>query len=215
MARLLSLDAVHLSHWRGAHETVVLDGVSLSVGAGEFLAVWGQRGAGKTTLAMVAAGLVQPQRGSVWFESEDLALAQRGRAPHLHLGIGWVQRTGPQSGDFESVLDYVALPLLGRHSPRAARRLANSMLGRLQVSGCAGDRWSSLTDGERTLVALAHALVREPRLLLADDPTANLNMLEREQVSGVLRSCRRRAGTGRAHDGARHARAGPPTASPR
>ena len=196
MDRLLSLEAVRMSYWRGAHETVVLDGVSLAVNSGELVAVWGQRGAGKTTLAMVAAGLERPQRGSVWFDSEDLAQAPRGRAPQLHHGIGWVQRMGPQSGDFESVLDYVALPLLGRHSPRAARRLANAMLGRLQVSGCAGQRWSSLTDGERTLVALAHALVREPRLLVADDPTANLDVLQREEVTSLLRHAADEQGLG-------------------
>lgn len=196
MDPLLSLDAIRMSYWRGAHETVVLDDVSLAVHAGELVAVWGQRGTGKTTLAMVAAGLERPDSGSVWFDSHDLAKAPRGQAPQLHHGIGWVQRMGPQSGDFESVLDYVALPLLGRNSPRAARRLANAMLKRLQVSGCAGERWSSLTDGERTLVALAHALVREPRLLVADDPTANLDVLQREDVTGLLRRAADEQGLG-------------------
>lgn len=196
MDPLLTLEAIRKSYWRGAHETVVLDGVSLAVHAGELVAVWGQRGAGKTTLAMVAAGLERPDGGAVWFDSKDLAKAPRGQAPQLHHGIGWVQRMGPQSGDFESVLDYVALPLLGRNSPRAARRLATAMLKRLQVSGCAGERWSSLTDGERTLVALAHALVREPRLLVADDPTANLDVLQREEVTGLLRRAAEEQGLG-------------------
>jgi putative ABC transport system ATP-binding protein len=196
MQPLLSLEAVCISYWRGAHETTVLRDVSLTVQGGELVAVWGQRGAGKTTLAMVAAGLERPDRGAVWFDSADLARAPRGRTPQLHDGIGWVQRMGPQSGDFQSVLDYVALPLLGRHSPRGARRLAGAMLGRLQVSGCAAGRWSSLTDGERTLVALAHALVREPRLLVADDPTANLDVLQREEVTGLLRRAADEQGLG-------------------
>lgn len=187
MGRLLALRGVCLSHWRGEHETVVLADVCLDIHAGEVVAVWGQRGAGKTTLALVAAGLQAAEKGTVSFESRDLGEVARGRASRLHEGIGWVQRTGAQSEDFHNVLDYVALPLLGRHSPRTARRLARAMLTRLEVSSCAGERWANLTDGERTLVALAHALVREPRLLVADDPTANLDVLQREEVTGLLR----------------------------
>ena len=196
MTRLLALDGICLSHWRGEHETIVLADVCLDIHAGELVAVWGQRGAGKTTLALVAAGLQAPQKGSVWFESRDLGDCARGRAARLHEGIGWVQRAGPQSEDFHNVLDYVALPLLGRHSPRSARRLARAMLKRLEVSGCAGERWANLTDGERTLVALAHALVREPRLLVADDPTANLDVLQREEVTGLLRRAADEQGLG-------------------
>jgi ABC-type cobalamin/Fe3+-siderophores transport system ATPase subunit len=184
---LLALESVCLSHWRGEHETIVLEDVCLEVHAGELVAVWGQRGAGKTTLALVSAGLQAPEKGLVSFESRDIGRVAGGRSARLHDGIGWVQRTGPQSEDFHSVLDYVALPLLGRHSPRRARALARTMLKRLEVSSCAGERWANLTDGERTLVALAHALVREPRLLVADDPTANLDVLQREEVTGLLR----------------------------
>jgi len=187
MTPQLSLEEVCKSYWRGSHETVVLCDVSLDVHAGEFVAVWGKRGAGKTTLALVAAGLEAPERGRVCFEGRDLARRPRGRDPQLHEGIGWVQRLGPQSGDFRTVNDYVALPLLGKHSPRQARRRASAILKRLGVADCAGERWESLTDGEHTLVALAHALVREPRVLVADDPTANLNVLQREEVVGLLR----------------------------
>ncbi len=184
---LLSLNGVCKSYWRGPRETPVLANLSLDVHVGELVAVWGQRGAGKTTLAMVAAGLEEPDEGTVLFEGQELAGARRARGSHLHEGIGWVQRMGPQSGDFRTMLDYVALPLLGAYSPRGARRRAIAMLRRLGVADCAGERWQILTDGERTLVAVAHALVREPRLLVADDPTSNLNVLQREEVTGLLR----------------------------
>ena len=68
------------------------------------------------------------------------------------------------------------------------------MLERVGVPQAASARWHELTDGERTRVALAHALIRRPRLLLADEPTANLNMIEREQVLGVLRTAAERGG---------------------
>jgi ABC-type lipoprotein export system ATPase subunit len=195
MGPLLSMKGVSKSCWRGPHEIVVLADVSLDVRAGELVAVWGQRGAGKTTLATIAAGLETPDRGSVCFEGQDLDGASHG-ARLRHTAIGWVQRMGPQSSDFQMVIDRVALPLLGRHSPRAARRRASAMLKRLGVAGCAGESWESLTDGERTLVALAHALVREPKLLIADDPTANLNVLQREEVTGLLRRAADEEGLG-------------------
>jgi ABC-type lipoprotein export system ATPase subunit len=193
---LLSLNGVCKSYWRGLRETAVLTDLSLDVHEGELVAVWGQRGCGKTTLAMIAAGLVRPDRGAVCFEGEDLAGGRGRRSPYLHEGVGWVQRMGPESGDFRMILDYVALPLLGSCSPRAARRRAMMMLRRLGVAECSQERWESLTDGERTLVAVAHALVREPRLLVADDPTASLNVLQREELMGLLREAAKQEGVG-------------------
>lgn len=187
MPALLSIAGVSKSLWRGATELVLLEDISLDVNPGELVAVWGQRGSGKTTMAMVAAGLESPDKGSVSFAGHDLALGSRGRKGSVHPEIGWVQRMGPRSGDLRTVADYLTIPLLGDHSARKARRLASAMLARLGVADCVGKRWENLTDGERTLVAIAHALVREPRLLIADDPTSNLNVLQREEVTGLLR----------------------------
>ena len=80
------------------------------------------------------------------------------------------------------MLDYVALPLLIEHGQRKAHGRASDALRRVGMSECAGQRWSSLSDGERALVAIAHGIVRAPRLLLVDDPTANLGVCEREEV---------------------------------
>lgn len=185
MAPLLSLRRVCKSHWRGLRETVVLADVSLDVHAGEMVAVWGQRGSGKTTLLEVAAGLRAPDRGTVGFQGRDLLAGGPGLARALHSQIGWVQRNGPQS-DGMTVVEYVSLPLLGGHSPRAAQRRAVGLLERVGVRDCASQRWDGLTDGERTLVSIAHALVREPSLLVADDPTASLDLLQRQDVMALL-----------------------------
>jgi ABC-type lipoprotein export system ATPase subunit len=184
---LLSLDVVSKSYWRGSTEVRVLTGASLDVDVGEFTAVWGKRGAGKTTLLRIAAGLETPNSGMVRFDGEDLStLSETGHARLMREQIGWVRRAGPRSE--LRMLDYVALPLLIEHGQRRARGRASDALRRVGMSQCAGQRWDSLSDGERALIAIAHGIVRAPRLLLVDDPTANLGIREREEVMELLRA---------------------------
>jgi ABC-type lipoprotein export system ATPase subunit len=184
---LLSLDAVSKSYWRGPSEVRVLAGASLEVPAGELVAVWGKRGAGKTTLLRIAAGLEAPDSGTVRFEGEDLSLLSEGQHARLmRERVGWVRRAGPSSE--LAMIDYVALPLLIDLGQRGAHRQASRALSRVGMSECSGQRWSSLSDGERALVAIAHGIARAPRLLLVDDPTANLGLREREEVLELLLS---------------------------
>jgi putative ABC transport system ATP-binding protein len=187
MGALLSLRGVGKSYWRGDSEVRVLGDVALEVNAGEFVAVWGTRGSGKTTLLKLAARLESPDRGHVYFGGSDLA--QLSEAQHARLmleRIGWVRRTGPKS-DLR-MLDYVALPLLAEHGRRQAYARAVGALERVGVDEHAGQYWSSLCDGERALIGIAHGIARTPRLLLVDDPTANLDVFERERVTELLRS---------------------------
>jgi ABC-type lipoprotein export system ATPase subunit len=184
---LLSLEAVSKSYWRGSTEVRVLTGASLDVNAGEFVAVWGKRGAGKTTLLRIAAGLETPNSGMIRFDGDDLStLSEGAHARLMREQIGWVRRAGPRSE--LRMLDYVALPLLIEHGQRRAHGRAGEALRRVGMAECAGQRWNSLSDGERALVAIAHGIVRAPRLLLVDDPTANLGVREREEVMELLRA---------------------------
>src|ERR1700742_348218 len=196
MSDLLSLKHVRKAYWRGVHETVVLEDLSLRVREAELVVIWGQRGAGKTTLARLAAGLERPDVGSIRFAGDDLTVTRRGSRPLLHEKIGWVRRTASGGGEFQTVAEHVAVPLLSRYSPRAALRQAAAMLGRFGVGDCADARWESLTDGQRTLVAIVRALVREPKLLVADDPTAYLNVLQRDEVMRLLRAVCSEQGVG-------------------
>jgi ABC-type lipoprotein export system ATPase subunit len=184
---LLTLRSVSKSYWRGAHELRVLIDVSIEIAPGEFIAVWGKRGAGKTTLLKIAAGLEVPDAGTVRFARRDLAsMSESAHARMMREQVGWVRRAGPRSD--LSMLDYVALPLLIEHGQRRARARAYDALARVGMSECAGQRWASLSDGERALMGIAHGIVRSPRLLLIDDPTANLGVREREDVNELLRS---------------------------
>ena len=101
--------------------------------------------------------------------------------------------SGPHSPEF-TVCDYVALPLLGAHSRARARGIAIGVLRSVGIVDCHEVTWNGLTDCERALANLAHTLVRRPRLLLVDDPTAGLDALQQEEVMRLLRSTARDAG---------------------
>lgn len=192
----LQIESVNKAFWRGPNEVVVLRDVSLEVRAGELVAIYGQRGAGKTTLLQVAAGFESPGSGRVAFEGEDLAGLSRTQLARLHREqIGWVERAGPHSHDLP-MRDYLALALYRRLGPRAAQRRAQIALAKVGAADCADRRWDDLSDTARTLVAIAQALVREPKLLIVDDPTAGLGIIDRERIVGLLRSAAEDGGVG-------------------
>lgn len=185
---LLALDSVSKSHWRGSTEVPVLNKVSLEVDAGEFVAVYGKRGGGKTTLLKIAAGLDRPDAGVARIDGRDLARLSRRDLARLHRDrVGWVSRGGPQSKELP-VDVHVALPLYGRLGPRAAARQAAFALEQVGADDYVGELWDDLPDTARMLVAIAQALVREPALLVIDDPVAGLGLVDREHVIARLRA---------------------------
>jgi ABC-type lipoprotein export system ATPase subunit len=166
---LLSLQSVSRSFWRGPTEIPILRDVTLDVATGDLVAVHGRRGAGKTTLLKVAAGFDAPDRGDVLFDGEPLAGFSRQRLAQLHRErIAWVERTGPHSRELP-IRDYLALPLYGQLGPRAAHRRAAAVLAKVGIRDCVDRRWDDISDAERILVAIAHALVREPQLVVGGD----------------------------------------------
>ena len=190
---LLTLEEVHLSRWRGPRPLPVLRDVTLELAAGESVGIYGQRGAGKSTLLRVAAGFCGVDSGRVLVDGADLSqMSRRARARLLRTTLAWVDHTAPQSGELPARA-FVALPLYRETGPRQAQHRALTALERVGASDCADERWANLSDTERTLVAIAQGLVREPKLLLVDDPTARLDLIDRERVGGLLRAA--------AHDG--------------
>lgn len=188
MDPLLSLRGVSKSYWRGLREVEVLKGVSLDIHAGEMVAVWGQGRSGKTTLLKLAAGLEEPDAGVVVVSGRDLRdLSGAQFARVLGEEIGWAKPTGPYSRDMR-MLEYLAMPLFRKYGHRKALRLAAGALEKVGVSDCANQRWGDLADSEQALIAIAHAIVREPRVLLVDETTKSLDDLEREEVMELLRS---------------------------
>src|SRR6201999_372561 len=184
---LRALDRVTKRYWRGAHELRALDDVSLSLEAGDFVSVDGRRGAGKSTLVRIAAGLEAPDQGVVRFQGRPMAGLRRGElAQLLRESIGVIRRRGPSITSLRA-LDYVALPLLGSLGRLEAHRRAAGALGHVGATECGDMPWHALSDGDQALVSIAHAIVRTPALIVADDPSAGLDSVEREGVIALLR----------------------------
>jgi len=187
---LLSLTQVTRRYGDGRHEVAVLDRVCMEVDAGDFVGVWGPRRSGKTTLLRVAAGIEAPNAGAVCFDGHVLTRMGAGERARLLRTRGIAHVSGdwrPQLS--QPAVDSVAMPLLGdRTSLREARPLARRALEKVGVSECADVSTGRLSQGERIRVALARAIVREPRLLLVDEPAVSPSPLECGELYALLRS---------------------------
>lgn len=193
---LLRLQSVTKSYWRGPRELQVLSDASLEVDAGSLVSVYGQRNSGKTALLEIAAGFQQPGTGQVIFDGLDLAgLSPRELARVHREQLGWIEPAGPHVPEL-TVARYIALPLYRDLGPRRAHRRALEALAAYDVEDCADERWGDISDSARVHCAIAHATIRGPRLLIADDPTAGLGIIDRERVCSVLRSAAQDDGLG-------------------
>lgn len=190
------MESVCVSYAPDGKRRTALRAVSLELRNGEILAVHGRPGAGKTSLARVAAGLVPADSGRVVFRGRDLAACSSGELARLQRQeIGWFQAGGPECDHLPTDV-YVALGLYRDTSSKWARNRAATALARVGASECTHLRWGELTGGERVLAAIAKALVHEPRLLVLDDPTRGLGTNDRDRVVELLRSAAVESGVG-------------------
>ncbi|MGN6190057.1 MAG: ABC transporter ATP-binding protein [Conexibacter sp.] len=174
-----------------------LERASLTLAAHELVAIYGPSGSGKSTLLFLAAGIAQPDAGSVLFEGRDLAtLSRREAAHHRRAALGFVFES-PRLVPGLSAIDNAALKLMAEGASRtAARRRVAPLLERLGVVRRAEHRATELSRGERHRVALARALSNEPRLVLADEPTGSLDAERSAEVLGLLGDVCRERGIG-------------------
>jgi putative ABC transport system ATP-binding protein len=178
-----------------ASRRVVLDGLALHVARGEFVAVRGESGIGKSTLLNLIAGLDRPDAGRVRVDGADLATLDDDALTRLRRrSIGFVFQAFHVLA-YLSVAENVALPLalLGRRGDEAQARV-RAMLDAVGLGARAQSRPGELSGGELQRVAIARALVHGPAIVLADEPTGNLDPESAQQVIALLRDIVKREG---------------------
>jgi putative ABC transport system ATP-binding protein len=195
-AGLLELADV-VKHYRAGEEAVrAVDGVSLSVRAGELVALHGPSGSGKTTLLLLIARLLRPDRGTIRFRGRDLScLSDAAASDYLRREVGFVYQSAqlmPQVSVLENASVKLLLDGIG---PRRARALARPWVERLGLGERQEHTPEQLSGGERQRVAIARALAGQPKLVLADEPTGNLDSRRSLQTVELLRRVAAEEGT--------------------
>jgi putative ABC transport system ATP-binding protein len=169
-------------------ETVnAVDGVSLSVAPGEFVALYGPSGSGKTTLLMLAATIKQPDSGSISFGGRELTGLTKRESAHFRLETVGIVFQSFHLMQGASALDNASLKLFGLNLRLCeAHDMARPWLERLGLGHRLEHRPSEMSMGERQRVAIARALANKPQVLLADEPTGNLDSRRSREVLGLL-----------------------------
>jgi lipoprotein-releasing system ATP-binding protein len=181
---------------QGDVKILVLRAASISVRAGERIAIVGASGSGKTTLLQLLGGLDLPTGGTVEIDGSAMnRLNDTERGLLRNRAVGFVYQFHHLLPEF-TALENVAMPLLVRRmSPRAAKERASALLARVGLAERLTHRPSQLSGGERQRAAVARALVTQPRLVLADEPTGNLDGMNAAQVFELMLELNRELGT--------------------
>jgi len=196
MSKGLLCQQLSKSYFQGGNETKVLDGLDLSVEAGELVAIVGSSGCGKSTFLHIAGALDSPSAGQVFISDIDIhQLSEKQRAKFRNKHIGFIYQFHHLMMEFTAE-ENVAMPLLIRgDSPKNALKTAQEMLKEVGLSHRFEHRPSELSGGERQRVAIARALVTKPSLILADEPTGNLDFDTAEQIYQLLRDLNKTVNT--------------------
>ncbi len=192
---VVAADGVSKVYGNGSARVAALDGIDFRVSRGEFVAVMGPSGSGKSTLLQLIAAMDRPTEGRIVVDGQDIAgLDQRAAARFRLRSIGFIFQAFNLLPNL-TALENVALPLaFAGIAPRERRRQAYELLERLGLGERAAHHPPTLSGGERQRVAVARALVNRPLLLLADEPTGNLDSKSAAAVLDLLADLRRTSG---------------------
>lgn len=193
---LLQCNDLCKRYQEGSVQTDVLRNVSFSIEPGEMMAIVGSSGSGKSTLMHLLGGLDSPTSGEVVFDGKSLnSLSSSAKAELRNRELGFIYQFHHLLPDF-TALENVAMPLLiGKVNKAEAQEKARAMLSAVGLEKRAAHRPSELSGGERQRVAIARALVNNPRLVLADEPTGNLDARNADAIFDLLGELNGRQGT--------------------
>ena len=182
---ILEAKGVTKTYTIGGDSIRVLDDVSLAVRAGEFVAVMGSSGSGKSTLLSLLSGLDSPSTGRIWVADRDITdLSEDELAPLRNETIGFVFQSFHLVPSL-SARENIMFPAELRHD-RAAEKKAQSLLTRVGLQARSNNFPHQLSGGEKQRVAICRALVNDPQILFADEPTGNLDSKNGESILNLL-----------------------------
>ena len=194
---LLELKGVQKIYQQGKIEVPALRGIDLTVEKGEFTTVFGPSGSGKTTMLNIIGCLDKPTGGRVEFAGQELGeLSKKDLAMLRRHNIGFVFQSYnliPVLTAYENV--EFAIRLIGKHSKSEIRERVLNILAAVGLEGLENRRPNELSGGQKQRVAIARALVKEPKLVLADEPTANLDSKTSREVLEVMVKMNKELGT--------------------
>ena len=193
---LLQCDKLCKRYQEGKVQTDVLHDVSFSINTGELMAIVGSSGSGKSTLLHLLGGLDTPTSGDVIFNGKAMsAMSSSAKAELRNRELGFIYQFHHLLPDF-TAMENVAMPLLiGKKNTDETKQRALDMLKAVGLDHRSNHRPSELSGGERQRVAIARALVNNPRLVLADEPTGNLDARNADSIFELLGELNVRQGT--------------------
>lgn len=188
MTELLRCENISKFYDEGGRKVQVLHEISFSMQAGELVAIVGSSGSGKSTLLHALGGLDRPSAGEVWIHGQSLQKLSADKLAALrNRNLGFVYQFHHLMADF-SALENVMMPMLiGKQSRAEAAARAEKMLQAVGLAHRIDHRPSALSGGERQRVAIARALVNRPALVLADEPTGNLDQKTTESIFELIK----------------------------
>ncbi len=187
MTQLLRAERLTKIYRSGREEVVVFEDLNFEVRSGELVALVGESGAGKTTLLNLLAALDTPTRGELYYGGERVSgFGDERRASYRNACIGFVWQAHHLLPEFTALENVVLPQLIGGRGLPAARVRARELLAEVGLERLGERRVGELSGGEQQRVALARALANQPAVLLADEPTGNLDRRSAERVMEVL-----------------------------
>ena len=193
MIRLQNIEKVYRT---ATVETLAINGISLDIARGEFLSIMGPSGCGKSTLLNIIGLLDEPSKGVIKIDDQDITrFSDQQMAKFRNQKLGFIFQSYHLINDLQ-VLDNVELPLLYRDSSSKERReLATEALEKVGLSNRIKHFPNQLSGGQRQRVAIARAIVGKPQIILADEPTGNLDSVMGNEIMDILINLNKKEGT--------------------